>query len=82
MNVPALRRAQADRKLLGAETEAFELLVEARHAATAIEQLLGATGPSGMRVRINVELHLSPGLPQVERVVNSLPSVMTTVMVW
>ena len=25
---------------------------------------------------------VSPGLPQVERVVNSLPSVMMTLMVW
>ena len=52
-----------ERLLLEAETG--ELVVEAGQTAAAIEQLLGATGPSRVRVRVDVELHrvavLAPG---------------------
>ena len=48
--------------LFGAETEALELLVEARDATSAVEQLLRTARPSRMGVRINIELHLVTGL--------------------
>jgi hypothetical protein len=68
--------------LLGAFLdEAGELLLEARHAATAVHQLLLTAGPGRMRLRIDVEVKRVAFLPQVERVVNSLPSVMMTLMV-
>src|SRR5258708_5341541 len=45
--------------------EAGELLLEARHAAAAIDQMLLAPGPGRVRLRIDVEMHdiaiLAPG---------------------
>ena len=36
--------------------EAGKLLLEARHAATAVDDLLLAAGPGRMRLRVNVEM--------------------------
>src|SRR5712672_1229315 len=45
--------------------KAGELLLEARHAAAAIDQMLLAAGPGRVRLRVDVEMHdiaiLAPG---------------------
>src|SRR5690349_6740030 len=47
------------------EAEAGELLLEARQAPAAVEQLLGAAGPGGVRLGVDVEVErialLAPG---------------------
>src|SRR3984893_19179788 len=42
--------------------EARELLLEPRHAAAAIEQLLGAAGPGRVRLGVDIEVQLVAGL--------------------
>src|SRR6476469_6916321 len=68
--VPALASlGRDDEKLLlcpaGLVEEAGELLLEARHAAAAVHELLLAAGPSRVRFRVDVEMHdiafLAPG---------------------
>jgi hypothetical protein len=61
--------------------EARELLLEPRHAAAAIEQLLGAADPGRVRLGVDIEVQLVARLPQVERVWYSVPSVITTVII-
>ena len=58
-----------------------EFLLKARESSAAIDELLLAAGPCRMRLGIDVEVSVSPSLPQVVRVVNSVPSVMITLMV-
>jgi len=64
------------------EPDARELLLEPREPPAAIHQLLLTAGPGRMRLGVNVEVHgvafLAPG---TARVVNSVPSVITTLMV-
>jgi hypothetical protein len=61
--------------------KALEFLLEARDAAAAIEDLLGAADPGRVRFRVDVEIELVAGLAPVERVWYSVPSVMTTVII-
>ena len=61
--------------------EAREFLLEARQAAAAIDQMLLAAGPGRVRLRVDVQTQGVARLPQVVRVVNSVPSVMTTLTV-
>ena len=60
----------------------LEFLLEARHPAATVEHLLLAAGPGRMRLRVDVEMQRVARLPQVVRLVNSAPLVMTTLMVW
>src|SRR5437868_15403647 len=57
-------------RLLLAERQAAEALVEACHLATGIEQLLIAAGPRRMHLRIDVEVQrvtfLAPGRARLE----------------
>ncbi len=62
--------------------EAGELLLEARQTAAAVEKLLGAAGPGRCDCGSMSSAIVSPSLPQVERVTNSVPSVILTLMVW
>jgi hypothetical protein len=66
----------------GLDAEIGELVLELRHATTAVEQRLLAAGPGRMRGGSMSRFIVSPSLPQVERVWYSVPSVMTTLMVW
>ena len=68
--------------LLAADAEPGELLLEARQAAAAIHQLLVPAGPGRVRLGSMSRCSTSPFLPQVVRVVNSVPSVILTVTVW
>src|SRR6476620_4661358 len=53
-----------------AEGKAAEALIEARHLAARVEQLLVAAGPRRMHLRVDVEVHgvafLAPGRANLE----------------
>jgi hypothetical protein len=69
-------------KRVGLDAETFETLLELRQAAAAIEQGLLAAGPGRWVVGSISRFIVSPSLPQVERVVYSVPLVMTILMAW
>src|SRR5580704_17995159 len=62
---PLLKQRAAMQPLLLQET--FEFLLEARQAATAVDQVLLTAGPGRMRLRVDVEMQrvarLAPGRP-------------------
>ena len=62
--------------------EARELLLEARQAAAAVQSCCWPPVQAGCDFGSMSRCSVSPSLPQVVRVVNSVPSVMTTLMVW
>jgi hypothetical protein len=64
----------------GSDAEALVALLELRQAAAAVEQRLLVH--AGCVVGSMSRLSVSPSLPQVERVRYSVPSVITTLMVW
>ena len=68
--------------VLAERETATEALVEARDLAARVEQLTTATGPGGCASGSMSSCIVSPSLPQVERVSNTVPSVIWTLIMW